>query len=82
MTGMHSETVESLTVLWTVGIICCSIGIIFLYRALASKGSRATNVAESRASVFPMWLGRTLSILLGLAGVASGLGIIIRILKE
>ena len=82
MPGTHSEAVESLTLLWTLGIVCCAVGIMFLYKAFACKGLRATNVAESRANILPMWLGRTLSVLLGLTGVASGLGIILRILKH
>jgi hypothetical protein len=73
MQGMHSELVESLVVLWTVGIICCGVGIFFLYKAFAGG---------NREKVFPTWLGRTLSVVLGLTGVGLGLDIIVRILKH
>lgn len=75
MPETHSTTVTSVVVLWALGIVCCAVGLILVYKAFACK--RATNLGENRANVFPMRPGRTLSLIFGLTGIASGLGIII-----
>jgi hypothetical protein len=77
----HSAAGSNLILLWTLGLVCCAIGIIFLYKAMTCKVFRETDVAEGKARNFPMWMGRTISVFLGLIGVAAGLAIMMRILK-
>jgi uncharacterized membrane protein HdeD (DUF308 family) len=82
MPAMHSNSMSGFMLLWGLGIACCAIGAIFLYKAFACKRLSATHVAESRANVYPMWLGKTISLLLGLTAIAFGVGVIVKMLKR
>jgi hypothetical protein len=67
---------------WLLAVVCCGIGTVFLYKAFASGRFRPRNARESRALVSPIWIGRIISVLLGLIGFALGLEIIVRMLKH
>jgi hypothetical protein len=82
MPAMHHPTQVSFFLLWLLAVVCCGIGTVFLYKAFAPRGLRPRNVRESRALVSPIWVGRIISVLLGLTGFALGLEIIVRMLKH
>jgi len=64
-----------------LGILCCGIGIFFLYKTFVRKGFRAVNVGKTMANASPRW-ARSLSFLLGLTFIALGVDIITRLLKH
>jgi len=79
---VHSQSAGSLLSLWVLGIMCCGIGIFFLYKTFGGKGFRAVNVGKTMANASPRWLARSLSFFLGLAAISLGVRIILELLKH
>ena len=78
--GLRYSTAGNLFLLWVLAIAFWGIGLFFLYRSGTRKRYRTITLHPMR-NVSPMWVSKSLSIIVGLAAIAFGTGIIFRVLK-
>ena len=78
---VHSSSSGILLVGFALGAICISVGILLLYKAIKC---RTFGIPESRhqgLKSYPLWVGRTIAVFIGVIGVAIGIVLILRSLN-
>ena len=76
---VHSSNSGILVVGFALGVISIAVGVMLLYMAIKSCD---LHVPESgRLKRYPLWMGRTITVFIGLLGLAIGAVLILRSLR-